>query len=154
MLFYLFSLPVLVDLGLPALLDFGLLLNLFFYGTNLTLEALLCPHNLALEVEAAALLGVVGVKQPLVPLEHLLDVGLAAGWGLDVEDLAGLIEGHARRERGAARGVARLGLGALVGRCGRGLLVGGHKGAAEDSGACEEGCDDELVRLRGGRRVC
>lgn len=146
------GLSVLVHLGLEPLLDLGLLLGLLPYGSQLPLEPLLGPDDLALQVEAPALLGVVGVEEALVPLEHLLDVGLPAGRGLDVEDAAGLVEGHARRERGrgAAPAAASAGfaLRALVGRRGRGLLVGGDEGAAEDSGACDEGCDDELVRLR------
>lgn len=73
---------------------------------------------------------------------------MAVGRGLDVEDLAGLVECHARGERGAAAGrVAHLDLVALVVGGSLGLLVRGDKGPAEDSGACQEGGDDELVRL-------
>lgn len=140
-------LPVLVDLGLPALLGFGLLLNLLPHGAELALEPLFCPHNLALQVEAAALGRIVGVEQPLVALENLLDVGVTTGRGFHIEDLARLVESHAGGERHPTGCVAHLGLVALVLRGGLGLLVRSDKGAAEDSGAREEGGDDEFVRL-------
>ena len=34
------------------------------------------------------------------------------------------------------------------------VFVGGHEGTTEDAGACEEGCDDELVRLGGKLARC
>lgn len=43
--------------------------------------------------------------------------------------------------------IAHLRLGTLVLRGGLSLLVGSGEGSSEDSGACDEGCDHELVRL-------
>ena len=129
-------LPVLVNFGLEALFDFRLLLDLLSYRSNLPLESLLCSHDLALQVETTTLLRVVGVEQSLVSLQNLLNVRLAAGRGLHVENLARLVESHARGERSATAGVAHLGLMALVIRGGLGLLVSGHEGSSENSGAC------------------
>lgn len=71
-------------------------------------------------------------------------------WWLDVEDLAGFVEGHAAAEAGAAGGaIAGLGLGALVGRGGGGLLVGFGEGAAENAGADEDDLGYEAVGLGG-----
>jgi hypothetical protein len=47
----------------------------------------------------------------------------------------------------AGRRVAHLRLGTLVLGSGLGLLVGSGEGSSENSGACDEGCDHELVRL-------
>lgn len=105
---------VLVDLGLETLFDFSLLLHLLPYRTDLSLESLLCSYDLALEIETATLLRIVGVKQSLVTGENLLDIGLSTSRGLDVENLACLIESHARGERGTSGCVAGLGLRSLV----------------------------------------
>lgn len=139
---------VLIKLGFETLFRLSLMLCLFPQRAQLPLEPLFRPHNLALQVETAALARFVGVKQALVPLHNLLGVSLSACRGLDVENTAGLIESHARGERGAAAGgIAELGLGALVLGGGLRLLVSSDERAAEDAGACEEGCDDEFVRL-------
>ncbi|KAI9151571.1 Rap1 GTPase-GDP dissociation stimulator 1-A [Paramyrothecium foliicola] len=141
-------LPVFVNLWLEPFFHLGGLLHLLPYGPNLALESLLGAHNLALQVEAAALLRVIGVEEALVALQHLLHVGLTSGGRLDVEDAARLVERHARGQRCAARGAAAgLARRALVGGGGLGLLVRGDEGAAEDSGACKKGRDDELVSL-------
>lgn len=57
---------VLVDLGLETLFDFSLLLHLLPYRTDLSLESLLCSYDLALKIETATLLRIVGVKQSLI----------------------------------------------------------------------------------------
>lgn len=143
-------LPIFVHLWLEPFLDLGFGFEFLLYRSKLTLEPLLCPHNLALQVETTALLRIVGVEQPLVPLEDFCRIGLAVGRRLDVEDSASLIERHARREGSASgwRSIARLDLRTLVGRRSLGLLVGGDEGATENTGACEEGRDDEFVRLK------
>lgn len=125
-------LPVLVNLWLEPFFYLRLRFQLFSYRSQLSLEPFFGTDDLALEVEAAALLGFVGVEETLVALDDLLHVGLAPGGGLDVEDAAGLVEGHAPGEGAAARGVPVLGLGTLVCGGGLGLAVGGDEGAAED----------------------
>lgn len=56
------SLPILVHLGLETLFDLGFGLDLLLYRPDFSLKSLFCPHNLALQIETAALLGVVGIE--------------------------------------------------------------------------------------------
>jgi len=130
-------LPVLVHLGVPPLLDLRLLGGLLHLGPYLGLETLARAQDLALEIEGAALLRVVGVEQPLEPTHDVLEIGRRALRRLDVEDLAGLVERHAGADVDAAGGAdaAVLRLRSLVlARCRR-LLVGLGEGAPENAAA-------------------
>lgn len=142
-------LPILIQLRLEPFFDLGLLRGLFQGRPYLGIYALPRPQDLALQVEAAALLGIVGVEELLEPLHDLLDVRLGALGRLDVEDLAGLVEGHAARaasRRGDTVGV-ELGLRPrVVGRC-LGLLVGFGEGAAEHAAAGDDDLCYDSVRL-------
>lgn len=135
--------PVLVDLGVPALAQLLLRSSLALRLANLHLYALSCSQNLALKVETAALLGIVQVKQLLESLHNMLDVGFAAGRGLDVEDLAGLVEGQTRRGESAT---SILLLRSIFAR-GLGLLVGFGEGAAEDPGSGDDDLGDDAMSL-------
>lgn len=84
--------PVLVDLRIPSFTQFLLGGGLALGLTNLHLYPLACAENFALQVETAALLGIVEVEKLFEPLHDMFDAGFAAGRGLDVEDLAGLVE--------------------------------------------------------------
>jgi hypothetical protein len=73
----------------------------------------------------------------------MLEVGFAAGRGLDVEDLAGLVEGQTRRGESATsifllRSIFARGLG---------LLVGFSEGAAEDPGSGDDDLGDDAMSL-------
>lgn len=72
----------------------------------------------------------------------MLDVGFAAGWGLDVENLAGFVEGQAGRGEAAAALFLR---GVFPGCLG--LLVGFGEGAAEDPGSGDDDLGDDAVSL-------
>jgi hypothetical protein len=144
-------LPVLVHLRFPALLNLGFLGGLLYSRFYLGVDALPGSQHLALQVEAAALLGVVGVEQLLEARHDVLGVGLATLGGLDVQDLAGLLEGHAAVDACAGGGGVgvELGLGArVVGRRLR-LLVGFAECAADHAGADDHDLGYEAVRLRG-----
>lgn len=70
----------------------------------------------------------------------MLHVGVGAGRGLDVEDLAGLIE----VQTGRGESVATL---ALCFSRSLGLLVGFGEGAAEDPGSGDDDLRDNTVSL-------
>lgn len=144
-------LPVLINLRIPPLLRLRLLRGLLDRGLDLSLDPLPRAQDLALQVEGAALLRVVAVEQALEAVHDLLHVGLAALGRFHVEDLAGLVEGHAAAEAGdAAAAAAVLGLRALVLARGRRLLVGFGEGAADDARADDDDLGDEAVGLGGG----
>jgi hypothetical protein len=77
----------------------------------------------------------------------MLEAGFAAGRGLDVENLAGLVEGQTRRGESAT---STLLLRSIFAR-GLGLLVGFGEGAAEDPGSGNDDLGDDAVSLGGGR---
>ena len=123
------------NLGLKAFPQFLLPLSHLLVPANLALDALPRAQDLALQVEAAALLGIVEVEQALEALGDELEVDLAHLGGADVEDLAGLVHGDVGRGKGAAA-VLLVGGGVLL--RGGGLLVGFGDGAAYYSGAGED----------------
>lgn len=136
--------PVLVDLGIPSFPQFLLGGGLALGFAKFHLYPLARAQDLALQVEAATLLGVVEVEELLEARHDMLDVGFAAGRGLDVEDLAGLVEGQ------TGGGEAATGLclcGVFAGRLG--LLVGFSEGAAEDPGSGDDDLGDDAVSLLG-----
>ena len=49
-------------------------------------------QDFTLQIEASTFRWVIFIKQCLESLHHAIHVGLAALWGLDVENLAGFIE--------------------------------------------------------------
>ena len=104
-----------------------------------------------MKVKAASLFRIIDVVQFLESFHHSFHVGRATLRRLDVEDLDGLVEGHAGGEAGAAGGcdVAVLGLGARVFAAGLCLLVGFAEGAGENTGADEDDLGDESVGLGG-----
>lgn len=75
----------------------------------------------------------------------MLDVGFAAGRGLDIEDLAGLIES----QTGGSETASALLLGGVFAGC-LGLLVGFGEGAAEDPGSGDDDLGDNAVSLSSG----
>lgn len=76
----------------------------------------------------------------------MLEAGFAAGRGLDVEDLAGLVEGDTRRGESATAALLLRGIFAR----GLGLLVGFGEGAAEDTGSGDDDLGDDAVSLEEG----
>ena len=138
-------LPILIHLGLPAVLDLGLLGGLLHGGPHVGLYPLASAEDLALQVEAATLLGVVDVEELLEPVHDLLHVDLPALRRLDVQDLARLVQCHAAceaRARPAAGGVRiDLGLRPRVVRRRLGLLVGFCEGPAQHPGTDHEGLE-------------
>lgn len=140
--------PVLVDLGIPSFTQFLLGGGLAFSLANLHLYPLTCTQNFALQVETAALLGVVEVEKLLESLHDMFEVGFAAGRGLDVEDPAGLVESQTGRTECA---VALL-LCSIFAGC-LGLLVGFGEGAAENPGSGDDDLGDDAVSLLGEKYV-
>lgn len=141
--------PVLVDLGIPALPQFLLHSSLAFRLAKLHFYTFACSQNLALKVETAALLRIVQIEQLLEPLHNMLEVGFAAGRGLDVQDLAGLIKGQTRRGESAT---ATLLLCSIFAR-GLSLLVGFGEGAAEYPGSSDDDLGDDAMSLERGRKL-
>lgn len=74
----------------------------------------------------------------------MFDVGFGAGRGLDVEDLAGLVESQTGRTESATAFV----LCSIFAGC-LGLLVGFREGAAEDPGSGDDDLGDDAVGLLG-----
>ncbi|KAL1840999.1 hypothetical protein VTJ49DRAFT_7553 [Mycothermus thermophilus] len=144
-------LPILIQFRIPPLLRLRLLRLLLHRRLHLCLNSLSCAQDLALQVKRPALLGIIIIKQPLEPLHDLLHIGLAVLRRLDVEDLAGFFERHARAEAGAARGaIAVARLRALVLARGGGLLVGLGEGAADYARADDDDLGYEAVGLEEG----
>lgn len=75
----------------------------------------------------------------------MLKAGFAASRGLDVENLAGLVESQTRRGESAT---STLLLRSIFAR-GLGLLVGFGEGAAEDPGSGDDDLGDDAVSLGG-----
>ncbi len=73
----------------------------------------------------------------------MFEAGFAAGRGLDVEDLAGLVESDTR---GGESATAALLLRGIFAR-GLGLLVGFGEGTAEDPGSGDDDLGDDAVSL-------
>lgn len=134
--------PVLVDLRIPSFSQFLLGGGLALSFTKFHLYPLARTQNLALQVETATLLGIVEVKQLLESLHDMFQVGFAAGRGLDVEDLAGLVEG----QTGCAETATAFLLASVFAGC-LGLLVGFGEGAAEDPGSGDDDLGDDAVSL-------
>jgi len=134
--------PVLVDLGVPTLFQFFLRGGLAFRISDFHFYAFARPQNLTLQVEAAALLGIVDVEELLESLHNVFDVGFAGGRRLDIEDFAGLIEGYARGGETTAALVLR-----SIFAGGLGLLVGFGEGAAEDPGSGNNDLGDDAMSL-------
>lgn len=115
--------------------------------TNLHLYPFPRAKNLALEIETAAFLGIVHIKQLFEPFHDLFDIRLTGLRGLGVEDAAGFVEGQTGGGKGVGgTGVALRGLGSIFGR-GRGLSVGFCEGSTEDSGAGEDDLADDAMGL-------
>lgn len=134
---------ILVDLGVPAFLQFlvvrGFALNL----AEFHFQPLACTQNFALQVEAAALFGVVGIKQFLESGHDVFEIVFAGGRGLDVQNFAGFIDGYARGTGGLA-GCLLL-ASVFAGRLG--LFVGFGEGAAEDPGSGHDDLRDDTMSL-------
>ena len=96
-----------------------------------------------MQVETTALLGIVDVEELLESLHNVFDILLAGDRGLDVEDLAGLIEGQTGGGEAAA---AALLLRSVFTRS-LGLFVGFGEGAAEDPGSGNNDLGDDAVSL-------
>ena len=122
--------------------------GLVHLGAHVGFDTLARAQDLALQVEGAAVLGLVGVEQSLEAAHDLLYLSWLTGWRLDVEDLACLVQCHAGADVYAAGGAAAvLGLRSLVlTRC-RGLLVGFGEGAPQHAAADEDDLGDDAVCL-------
>lgn len=107
------------------------------------------PENLALQVKAASLLGVVEVEQFLEPFHHLLQVCLTSLGRFHVEDSACLVQRQTRRRE--ARLSARGALALL--RCRRCLLVGLGESPSEDSGTGKDNLSNNAMGLFRERRI-
>lgn len=73
----------------------------------------------------------------------MFEAGFAAGRGLDVEDLAGLVESDTGRGESATTALLLCGIFARS----LGLLVGLGEGAAEDPGSGDDDLGDDAVSL-------
>lgn len=73
----------------------------------------------------------------------MLEAGFAAGWGLDVEDLAGLVE----RQTGRGESATTVLLLRSIFARGLGLFVGFGEGAAEDPSSGDDDLGDDAVSL-------
>lgn len=82
------SLPVLIHLGVPSLFTFSLLSNRILLRPNLTLEPLPRSQNFALKIETSPLLRIIGIKQALEPVHHVLHICFPTLRWLHVQDLA------------------------------------------------------------------
>lgn len=96
-----------------------------------------------MQVEAAALFGVVRVEEFLESGHDMFEVVFSGGRGLDVQDFAGFIDGYARGGTGFA---GCLLLASIFAGC-LGLLVGFGEGAAEDPGSSHDDLRDDAMSL-------
>ena len=110
---------------------------------NFCLYPLARPQNFALQVETASLLRIVQVKKLLESLHHMFQICFAGLWGLNVQDLACLIE----CDTGGGRTTDRLSGLLLIFRGRGGLLVCFGEGATEDTGAGHDDLGYDAVGL-------
>lgn len=134
---------ILVDLGVPAFLQFLVMRGFALNLAEFHFQTLACTQNLALQVEAAALFGVVGIEQFLESGHDMFEIVFAGGRGFDVQDFAGFIDGYAR---GAGRFAGCLLLASVFARR-LGLFVGLGEGAAEDPGSGHDDLRDDAMSL-------
>lgn len=134
---------ILVNLGVPAFLQFLVVRGFALDLAELHFQPLACTQNLALQVEAAALFGVVRVEQFLESGHDMFEVMFAGRRGLDVQDFAGFIYCYARGGSGFA---GCLLLASVFAGC-LGLLVGFGEGAAEDPGSGHDDLRDDAMSL-------
>ena len=89
-------------------------------------------------------MGIVQVEEFLESFHNVFDTGVGgATGGLDVEDLAGLIESDTR----ASEGTTATLLASVVFSGSLSLLVGFTEGAAEDPGSGDDDLGNDAVRL-------
>lgn len=134
---------IFVDLGVPSFLQFLVVRGFALDLAELHFQTLACTQNLTLQIETAAFLGIVRIEQFLEPSHDMFEVVFAGRRGLDVQDFAGFIDGHAR---GGSRFSGCLLLPSVFsGRLG--LFVGFGEGAAEDPGSGHDNLRDDAVSL-------
>lgn len=146
---------IFVHLGIPPPVRHVLLSLLG--RPDLEFDSLACSKDLALEVEAAPVLRLVEIEEPLESFHDQLQIRLSALRGRHVEDLARFVQREPGRDaivRRAGPSLAGL-LGVLL-RCGR-LTIGLEEGTAEDSSPGEDDLRDDpmglgrITRLGSGR---